>query len=237
MEPRERLAFALDVPTLRDAEAWIERLSGEVGLFKVGLELFIAEGRAVVDAVHRANAACFLDLKLHDIPETVRRASERARDLGVRYLTVHAAVGGQGLEGAAKALEGSGTTPLAVTVLTSQSDADLREAGVSRSMTAQATALARLAHRAGIHSFVCSPLECIQLKATLGDGISLVVPGIRPASTERGDQTRVATPSAAIHAGADVLVVGRPIRDAEDPVVVARNIVAEIERAQADARS
>ena len=229
-KPRESLAFALDVSSRAEAESWVSRLSADVGVFKVGLDLFVAEGPAVVRAVTDAGQACFLDLKLHDIPATVGRSAERAAKLGVAYLTMHASAGTDAVRAAAKALEGSGTTLLAVTVLTSQSAADLAAAGVTRSMDAQVLALAELAVAAGAGGLVCSPAECASLRSKLGAGPALVVPGIRPEGTDKGDQSRTATPEAAIRAGASLLVVGRPIRDAADPNASAKSILREIER-------
>ncbi len=223
--PRERLALPLDVPSLADASAWVERLAGEVGLFKVGLQLFVAEGPASVRLVHEAGAACFLDLKLHDIPATMAHAATSAARLGVRYLTVHAAAGPAALAAVAEALRGSETEALAVTVLTSMDEASLDALGLAGPAPAVVERLGRLAWAAGIRGFVCSPLEVATLRDALGPAATLVVPGVRPAGSDVGDQRRVATPEAAVAAGADVLVVGRPIRRATDPQAAARAIV------------
>lgn len=227
---RDRLAMALDVDGLADAEGWIERLAGEVGVFKVGLELFVAEGPPAVAAVHRRGAACFLDLKLHDIPATVAGAVRSASRLGVRYLTVHAGGGPAMLRAAAEAA-GPSTTILAVTVLTSMDQAELSALGEGRTPRELVVARARLAVASGIRGLVCSPEECEAVRAAVGPGVALVVPGIRPAGSDTQDQRRVGTPTSAIRSGADVLVVGRPIRQAADPVAAARAIVAEIDGA------
>jgi orotidine-5'-phosphate decarboxylase len=236
MLARERLVLPLDVPTLDEARAWVSRLHGEVGVFKVGLELFTAAGPDAVRMVHDAGAACFLDIKLHDIPRTVSHAVEAATRLGVRYLTVHAANGPTCLARAAEAAEGGPTRLLAVTVLTSLDAAELAAIGVAKGMKDTVLDRARMAAHAGIDGLVCSPEECGPIRGALGPDVLLVVPGVRPEGSAAGDQKRVATPARAIGDGADLLVVGRPIRDAKDPVAAARAIVAEIERA-AEARA
>jgi orotidine-5'-phosphate decarboxylase len=225
--PKDRLYVALDVPTLDAARPYLEALSGEVGGFKVGLELFIAEGHAAVEAVRETGADCFLDLKLHDIPATVARAAARAAALGVRHLTVHSACGAEALSEAAKAVQGSGTSLLAVTVLTSLGAGDLQALGLRESVVQQVGRRASIAMDAGIPGLVCSAAECSMLRRDHPEAV-LVVPGIRPAGTAVGDQKRVATPQEALRAGADHLVVGRPIRDAADPAAAARAIVEEI---------
>lgn len=226
--PRARLAFALDVDGTARAREWIARLSPEVGLFKVGLELFVADGWAPVDAVHDAGAACFLDLKLHDIPATVAGAVRSAVRREVRYLTVHASGGAAMLRAAAEAAHGSGTTLLAVTVLTSMDEQELAGVGDTRSPSELVVRRAELAARAGIGGLVCSPQEVRAVRAAVGPDIALVIPGIRPAGADVGDQKRVGTPEGALADGADVLVVGRPIRDAADPASAARAIVQAI---------
>jgi len=229
--PRDRLAFALDVERLAEAERWVERLAPEVGVFKVGLELFVAEGPEAVVAVQRRGAACFLDLKLHDIPATVAGAVRSASRLGVRYLTVHAG-GGPAMLRAAVEAAGPGTTLLAVTVLTSMDEAELAALGETRTARALVVDRARLAVQAGVRGLVCSAEECAAVREAVGPEIALVVPGIRPAGASLGDQKRVGTPAEAIRSGADVLVVGRPIRQAAEPVVAARSIVDEIASAR-----
>lgn len=224
----ERVVFPLDVADLAGARAWIARLRGEVGVLKVGLELFTAVGPDAVRAVHDAGAACFLDLKLHDIPATMAGAVASAARLGVRYLTVHASAGPAALRAVAEAARGTATTLLAVTVLTSLDGGELHAIGMRGAPAESAERLAALACGAGVRGLVCSPHEVRALRAIAGAGGTLVVPGVRPAGAALGDQRRVATPADAIAAGADLLVVGRPIRDAVDPVSAARAIADEI---------
>ncbi len=233
MQPRDRLVFPLDVPDLETARIWIDRLAGEVGVLKVGLELFTSAGPDAVRAVHASGAKCFLDLKLHDISATMASAVRAAAKLGVEYLTVHAVAAPAALTAVRDAADGSKTRLLAVTVLTSLDAEELEAIGLAGPPAAAVERLARLAVRHGIDGLVCSPEECAALRRTLADDVLLVVPGIRPAGSARGDQARVATPGRARREGADLLVVGRPIRHADDPVAAARAIVAEIAEANA----
>jgi orotidine-5'-phosphate decarboxylase len=228
---RERLVLPLDVTDLVTARRWIDQLAGEVGVFKVGLELFTAAGPDAVRAVHDAGAACFLDLKLHDIPATMAKATASAARLGVRFLTVHAVAGPAALR--AVAAEAGDTTLLAVTVLTSMDDDELESVGLSGPADRAVERLGTLSVAAGVGGLVCSPLEVAMLRAQLGFAPTLMVPGVRPAGAAHGDQKRIATPGSAIEAGADFLVVGRPIRDAADPVAAARSVVDEMQRALA----
>lgn len=228
------LAFALDYPSLAEARRGAEQVAPAVSLLKVGLELFVQEGPASVAIGRELGCDVFLDLKLSDIPETVDRAVARACDLGARYLTVHATGGPHMLEAAQKRAERSGTalSILAVTVLTSLDADDLRATGVEGNPADQVLRLARLAQSAGIPGLVCSVAELAPLRAALGPNLTLVTPGIRPAGASLGDdQKRVATPAAAVRAGASVLVVGRPIRDALDPALAARAVASEIAEA------
>ncbi|HEV8548171.1 MAG TPA: orotidine-5'-phosphate decarboxylase [Polyangiaceae bacterium] len=228
---RDRLAFPLDYPTLDEARRGAERVVAHTGVLKVGLELFVREGPAAVRLGTELGAAIFLDLKLHDIPETVERAVASAAQFGVRYLTLHAAGGPRMLEAAAKrvARENASLTLLAVTVLTSLDDADLRAVGVSDATGPQALRLAKLAVAAGVPGLVCSAAEVRALREALGPEIVLVTPGIRLAdNTKADDQKRVGTPAGAIRDGSSLLVVGRPIRDAADPAAAARRILDEI---------
>lgn len=223
---RSRLALALDVPSLDEAKRLIEQTSESVGVYKVGLELFTSVGPSAVKAVAEANAKCFLDLKLHDIPATMARAVGSARDMGVDYLTVHAAAGSEALTMASRE---SGTTMLlAVTVLTSLDAGSLAEVGFRAAPTAAAVHLARLAWDSGVRGFVSSAHECAALRADFGNDAFVATPGIRPAGGDRGDQKRVMTPSAAIAAGSDLLVVGRPIRDADEPRIAAAAMARDI---------
>jgi orotidine-5'-phosphate decarboxylase len=230
---REHLAFALDVPDATEARAWISRLRGRVGVFKVGLELFVAAGPEVIASARDSGARVFLDLKLHDIPETVARAVATARRHHVDYLTVHAAGGPAMLKRAATAAsDGAGApiTILAVTVLTSMDDAQVAAVGLEGGLARTAERLGGLAIDAGAGGLVCSAQEVATLRARFPKAV-LVTPGIRPAGADRGDQSRVATAGDAIRAGADLLVVGRPIRDAADPIAVVETLVGEIESA------
>lgn len=225
---KDRIALPLDVPNLSDARALATRLADEVGVMKVGLQLFIAEGPAAVQVVRDAGVDCFLDLKLHDIPATVAKASAAAAELGVRYCTVHASAGSAALRAAVEATEGSGMQLLAVTALTSLDDASLRSIGFTGGTHDVVATLAKLAFEAGVRGFVCSPHEAAGLRDLLGPSATLVTPGVRPATADADDQRRVATPAEAIRAGADLLVIGRPIRNARDPVAAARAIAEEI---------
>lgn len=228
--PRNHLAFAVDYPAFNDARPILERLAGIVGVAKIGLELFTRDGPDAVRAARALGFDVFLDLKLHDIPETVERAVANACALGVRFLTVHTSGGHAMLERAATraAAENTGLTLLGVTVLTSLDQNDLASIGISASPAVQAMRLAQVGWTAGLRGYVSSPKEVASLRAALGRSAFLVTPGIRPAGAASGDQKRIATPSSAIADGADLLVVGRPIRDAADPTAAAKSIVDEI---------
>lgn len=224
---KSRLVLPLDVPDLDTARQWIARMRDEVGVFKVGLELFTAVGPDAVRAVHDAGSQCFLDLKLHDIPATMAKATASASGLGVRFLTVHASAGPAALR--AVAAEAGDTQLLAVTVLTSMDEAELGAVGLAGPPASAVERLAEMTLESGVRGLVCSPLEVATLRARLGSAAQLMVPGIRPEGSARGDQKRIATPGSAIADGADYLVVGRPIRNAPDPVAAARAIVSEIQ--------
>jgi orotidine-5'-phosphate decarboxylase len=227
--PRARLVAALDTPDPARAAAWARALAAEVGLVKVGLELFVSAGPRAVAEVAAAGAPVFLDLKLHDIPNTVAGAVRSASALGAAMLTVHAA-GGPGMVAAARAaaegLGGGRPLILAVTVLTSLGAADLAATGVAGGPAQQVLRLARLAIEAGADGLVCSAHEAAPLRDALGADVPLVVPGIRTAGSDAGDQKRVMTPAEAVAAGADWLVIGRPITGAADPAAAARAIAA-----------
>ncbi|HTN82403.1 MAG TPA: orotidine-5'-phosphate decarboxylase [Sorangium sp.] len=232
-EARRRLVFPLDYPNLEEARAAATRVAPSVGVLKVGLELFVREGPSAVEIGKSLGLDVFLDLKLHDIPATVAGAVASAAALGVRYLTVHAAGGAEMLRRAAQeAARSQELILLAVTMLTSLDEGDLAAQGVQGSASEYVVRMAQLARGAGIHGFVASPQEVPALRQALGPGELIVTPGIRlgpaPDGERVDDQKRIATPSAAISAGADLLVVGRPIRDAADPLAAARSIVQEI---------
>ncbi len=226
--PLRQLAFAADFPTLDEAQPVCRSLRGEVGTIKVGLELFTRYGPPACALAEQADAALFLDLKLHDIPATVGRAVASASRLGATWLTVHAA-GGRAMLAAAVEAAGSGLNIVAVTVLTSLDDDDLSQQNIAGGAADQVLRLARLSWQAGVRAFVCSPLEAASLRAALGPEATLITPGIRPTGSQTADQKRVCTPADAIAAGADLLVVGRPIRQASDPVAAARGIVRDIQ--------
>lgn len=224
------LCYPLDYPDVPSAVAGAQRIGPHVDVLKVGLELFVEGGPAVVRTLAELGKPIFLDLKLHDIPETVHRAVLRACELGVGYLTVHASGGPRMLNAAREAVLKSGTalTLLGVTVLTSMDAGELSELGVNRSPADQALRLAQLGQAAGLRGFVCSPHEVAHLRHVLGHDAVLVTPGVRPAGADLGDQKRVATPAAAVQAGSSMLVVGRPIRDANEPSLAAQAIRAEM---------
>ena len=226
------LIVALDTPTLDEARGLAERVKGSADALKIGLELFVAEGPTAVRAIASEGRPIFLDLKLHDIPETVERAVARAGGLGVALLTVHASGGPAMLARACERAEkeASGLRVVAVTVLTSLDAADLAAIGVAREPDAHALALARMARDAGVSAFVCSPREVRSLRDALGPDVALITPGVRPAGTSAGDddQKRTDTPEGAIASGASAVVVGRPIRDADDPRAMAERIARAI---------
>jgi orotidine-5'-phosphate decarboxylase len=231
-----RVVFALDLPTLERARTMALAVGDAVGMFKVGLELFVEAGPRAVAIAGEAGRPVFLDLKLHDIPETVERAVARASALGVRMLTVHASGGPEMLRRAVQRAhkEGRGLELVAVTVLTSLDIDDLHAIGITEDVPAHAERLARVAWEQGVRAFVCSPHEASRLRATLGPEATLITPGVRPAGEEgKDDQKRTMSAREAVEAGADWVVVGRPIRDSADPLGVARAIAAEVESALA----
>lgn len=223
--PHERLIVALDVPTLEEAESLARQLIGAVGWFKVGLELFAAHGPEAVRAI-RAHGPVFLDVKLHDIPTTVERAAARIAELGVGLVTVHAGGGAEMVAAAVRGLGGHGEV-LAVTVLTSTSDTELAALGAEPAAF-QVPRLARLATGAGAPGLVCAPRDLTAVREAVGPAVRLVTPGVRPAGAGTDDHARAATPAAAVADGADLLVIGRPITRAEDPVSAAEAIAASI---------
>lgn len=225
-DPGSRIALALDVGDLDAARELIAKTRDHIGTFKVGLELFTAVGPAAIEAIHTAGARCFLDLKLHDIPATMGRAVARAASMGVEYLTVHGAAGPDSLRQASS--HAASTRLLAVTVLTSLDAAALEAIGLGGGPSGATQRLAKLAWDSGLRGFVSSAQECAALRRQLGKAAFVVTPGIRPAGSDEGDQKRVMTPADAIRAGADLLVVGRPIRDASDPTKAAADIAREV---------
>jgi orotidine-5'-phosphate decarboxylase len=230
---RSQLIVALDLPDRTSALAAVERLAGHVGYFKLGLEIFVREGPRLVQEIGGRGEKVFLDLKLHDIPNTVRNAVRSACRLGVQMLTLHAAGGAGMLEAAREAAESEASPPilLAVTALTSLSREDLQRIGISETPVEWVERLASLAHQCRIPGIVASSWEVPQLKARFQDSLRLVIPGIRPSGAATQDQSRTATPAEAIRLGADFLVVGRPILQAQDPSAAADLIVDEMRRA------
>ena len=219
---------ALDLGSWVEVEPFARAVAPVVGMLKVGLELFAAEGPAAVRAAAALGKPIFLDLKLHDIPATVEGAARSAARSGAALLTVHASGGAEMVRAAVRGA-GPGVRVLAVTVLTSLDAAALQAVGLAGTPASAVVRLARLAVEAGAGGLVCSPLEVAAVRAAVGPGPLLVVPGIRPAGAARGDQARVATPAEAVRAGADVLVVGRPLREALDPAGAARELARSLD--------
>ncbi len=229
------IAFALDFATVAEARAAARTVAPAIGMIKVGLELFVNSGPPVVDLGREVGLPVFLDLKLHDIPETVERAVAQAAMLGAKAITVHASGGRTMLRRAVERADDSetGLQVCAVTVLTSLDDGDLDDVGLAGPAKDAAVRLASMAYEEGVRWFVCSPAEVRALRETLGRDAVLVTPGVRPADSAKGDQKRVATPEQAITDGASWVVVGRPIRDAADRLAAARAIGASIAKARA----
>jgi orotidine-5'-phosphate decarboxylase len=232
---RQRLIVALDVPTADAALALADRLQDQCQWFKVGLELYIAAGPSVVEKLVSRGHSIFLDLKLHDIPNTVAAAVRSTASLGAGMLTIHAAGGPAMLAAAHDAIRGMAAPPelLAVTVLTSIDQSQLAATGVTGTPEDQVALLARMGLEAGIRGFVCSPQEVAALRAITGPQGVLVTPGIRPSGVDKGDQHRIATPTYALEQGASYLVVGRPITRAPDPALAAEAVLLEIAEALA----
>jgi len=232
-DARSRLIVALDVPDRRTALACISQLSGHVGCFKVGLELFVREGPRLVEEILGLGEKVFLDLKLHDIPNTVAGAVRSAGRLGVQMLTIHASGGGEMLKAARNSSDSAERPPilLAVTALTSVSQTEAQRIGVDMPLGQWVERLAQIAMEAGIHGLVASPLEVTGLRQRFGTKPRIVVPGIRPAGLGSQDQARTGRPADAIRAGADYLVVGRPVLQDPDPPGAADRIAAEIANA------
>ncbi len=229
---RDRVIVALDVPDKTSLATLLDKLDGRPSFYKVGLELFVAEGERAIELVRSRGGRVFLDLKLHDIPETVARAVSSAARIEAELLTVHTSGGYEMLSRAAEAAAGR-VKLLGVTVLTSLAEDDLRAEGIEQSIPEMVRARARIAARAGIAGLVCSSHE-IGAARGAAPGLLIVVPGIRPAAGEgaaKADQKRVATAAQAIGNGADYLVVGRPVRDAADPAAAFEGLVREVEAA------
>jgi len=229
--PRDRLIVALDLPDVAAAEAMVGRLGDSVTFYKIGYQLGYAGGLAMVSRLAGAGKKVFIDLKLHDIGNTVSRGVESIARLGATFLTVHAYP--QTMKAAVEARAGSNLKILAVTVLTSYDDGDLHAAGYRLGVSDLVEARAQQAQVLGVDGLVCSPEEAAALHKIVGHRMHLVTPGIRPAGSATGDQKRIMTPARAIAAGADYLVVGRPVLEAADPKAAADAIQAEIAKALA----
>ena len=225
--PNDKIIVALDLPTKQRALEIVSQLRASVSFFKVGLQLYTAEGPAIVHEILASGAKVFLDLKLHDIPNTVARAVQSAADLGVEMLTIHLSGGSEMVRAAVAARKGN-MSILGVTVLTSANDETLRELGISDRIDNQVLRLAKLGVSAGVQGVVASPHEVKTLRAAIGDKIKIVTPGVRPSWAEPGDQKRFMTPREAIEAGADYLVIGRPISAHKNPSEAVAKILAEI---------
>ena len=226
------IAVALDAPDLETAARWAGLVTPHVSTLKIGLELYLRYGPEVVASVRGASGVqIFLDLKLHDIPATVAAAARAVARLRPALLTVHAAAGAAAIRAAAEAA--AGTKVVAVTVLTSLGEADLQRIGLAGPASDAVRRLAALAVDAGARGLVCSPQEVAAVRSEVGADILLVTPGVRPAGSETHDQARVATPEEALRAGADLLVIGRPITGAADPGAAAGAIAASLRRAEA----
>ncbi len=223
----DKIIVALDVPTKREALDLAEKLGGQIAFFKIGLQLYTAEGPEIVRAVSARGSKVWLDLKLHDIPNTVARAVESAGRVGVQMLTIHLS-GGSEMVRAATAARVNNMLLLGVTVLTSATEKTLREIGIQDKVDDQVLRLAKLGVEAGIDGVVASPHEIKSLRREFGDKIKIVVPGIRPSWSEAGDQKRTMTPREALEAGADYLVIGRPIIAHPDPNEAAAKILQDL---------
>jgi len=235
--PKDYIVFPLDLPSGRQAMNYVDALGDHVGLFKVGLELFIAQGPEILKSIaDSTDAGIFLDLKLHDIPATVKRAFMAASLYRPRFVTVHCDEGDDILRGVAEENPGH-TKILAITVLTSLNQEKLKELGYAEEYGNNVSALvllrARMAKAAGCHGVVCSGLEVAEVRKEIGPDMIAVTPGIRPAWSvvDKDDQKRIVTPADAIKNGSDYVVIGRPIRDAKDPQDAAKRVADEIESA------
>jgi orotidine-5'-phosphate decarboxylase len=226
MIPRDKIALALDVSSAGEALSLVQKTSDSVGVYKIGMQLFYAEGPDLVRRIKDQGRKVFLDLKLHDIPNTVASAVRSVTPLGVDFLTLHGS-GGSAMLRAAAEVAGD-MRLLAVTVLTSMNAAEMRAVGIEDSPADQVLRLARMAKEAGVGGVVCSPHEASLLRSAMGRDTFLVCPGIRPSGSAKDDQKRTATPSQAFADGANLLVIGRPIRAAQDPGAAARHLLESL---------
>jgi orotidine-5'-phosphate decarboxylase len=236
MAQQNRIIFALDVGDMGSAKSWVRKLKGHVGWFKVGLELFTAVGPDIVKLVKDNGIQCFLDLKFHDIPNTVAGAVRSAVKTGADMMTIHLS-GGRAMILAArdtareesKALGSVKPKVVGVSVLTSLGTDDLNEIGVGKNPSDQVAHLSQLASSCNIDGMVCSAEDLPHIRRSVPESLLLITPGIRPGGSQKGDQKRIATPSFALKSGADLLVIGRPISEASDPIKAVQQIVEEME--------
>jgi orotidine-5'-phosphate decarboxylase len=228
LEPQDRIIVPLDVSTAEEARALVDRLRGRVAMFKIGNQLFTAAGPAFVRELVGSGEKVFLDLKYHDIPNTVAGAVSAASQLGVSLMDVHALGGRAMMEAAVGALPAMGARLLGVTILTSMDEGGHGQVGLGGQVADSVRRLALLAREAGLDGVVASPHEVALVRAACGPDFLIVTPGIRPAGAAAGDQARAATPRAALDAGADLLVVGRPITAAPDPLRALDELLAQI---------
>ena len=228
ISPRDRLIVALDFPTKAKALELVSSLAGSVSIYKIGLQLYTAEGPKIVREVAATGAKIFLDLKLHDIPNTVAKSISAAGELGVEMLTVHLS-GGSAMLTAAVAAKPPNLLLLGVTVLTSSTEQTLHETGVNTAILDQVLRLAALGQQAGIDGLITSPHEVGIVRTQFGNRFKLITPGVRPEWAAAGDQKRFTTPNEALKNGADYLVIGRPITAAPDPPAAFARLLAEIE--------
>ncbi len=227
----ERLIVALDVETLKEAGEIIKKLSPAVRIFKVGMGLFTLCGPDAVKIVHDNGAKVFLDLKFHDIPNTAAHAVRSAAKLGVFLVNIHTLGGSEMIRRAAEELKGVDKRPklLGVTILTSMDQISIEEVGIGRKLEDEVVSLANMGKNAGLDGVVASPREISLIRGSLGKDFIIVTPGIRPVWAEKGDHKRIATPAEAVKAGADYIVIGRPIVEAQDPADAAKKIIKEME--------
>ncbi|MCP4159950.1 MAG: orotidine-5'-phosphate decarboxylase [Deltaproteobacteria bacterium] len=230
--PKDYIIFPLDFENIDQARSYVKLLHEKVGMFKVGLELFIAEGPSIVDMIkNESDVDIFLDLKLHDIPATVAKAVKSVSNLGVKFLTVHCGESKKMLKQAVEAADNK-VEILGVTVLTSVASNDIEESGFKKEYHSDVKQLvlkrAGMAKECGCPGIVCSGQETHALKKEFGDGLKLITPGIRPSWSSKDDQKRIVTPAEAIKNGSDYLVIGRPIRSANDPIKAAEKVAEEI---------
>lgn len=233
-QAREKIIFALDVNEFSDVEKWATLLAPHVGMFKIGKQLYTACGPAAVRMIQKCGGEVFLDLKFHDIPNTVAMATLEGARLGAKLVNLHALGGYEMMARTMETLDrefkgGERSKVLAVTILTSSTEETLREVGIDHPVQDMVVRLAKLAKKAGIDGVVASPQEVPLIRDACGEGFLIVTPGVRPSFAEANDQKRIMTPGEAVRAGADYLVIGRPISAASDPVEAAEKIVEEIQ--------